>query len=80
MSSSGLTQSVFLCKSCGNAWSEVDRNVNVGSKLPKFKIVKSCPSCNKNLLDEEIAVIETEAVKTRMETPVLTEAPKNEKS
>jgi DNA replicative helicase MCM subunit Mcm2 (Cdc46/Mcm family) len=44
---------VFLCKSCGNAWSEVDRNVNVGSKLPRFKIVKSCPSCNKNLSDEE---------------------------
>jgi len=71
---------VFLCKSCGNAWSEVDRNVNVGSKLPKFKIVKSCPSCNKNLSDEESVVIETEALKARMETPVLAEASKSEKS
>lgn len=71
---------VFLCKSCGNAWNEVDRKVNVGSKLPKFKIVRSCPSCNKNLLDEETAFIETEAVKTHVETPVLTDASRNEKS
>jgi len=71
---------VFLCKSCGNGWSEIDRRVNVKSKLPKFKILKSCPSCNKNLLDEESAVIETEAVKARVETPVLTGASRNEES
>ena len=42
---------VFLCKSCGNAWTEVDRNVNVRSKSPKFKILRSCPSCDKKLFD-----------------------------
>ena len=71
---------VFLCKSCGNGWSKIDGRINVKSKLPKFKILKSCPSCNKNLLDEESAVIETEAVKARVETPVLTDASRNEKS
>jgi len=60
--------------------SEIDRRVNVKSKFPKFKILKSCPSCNKTLLDEESAVIETEAVKARVETPVRTDASKNEKS
>jgi hypothetical protein len=71
---------VFLCKSCGNAWSKVDRNVSVGSKLPRFKIVKSCPSCNKNLSDEESVVVESEALKARKETPVFAEASKSEKS
>jgi len=64
---------VFLCKSCGNAWSEIDRSVNVKSKLPKFKILKGCPSCDKKLLDEETMNIQTETVKAHVETPIVTE-------
>ena len=43
---------VFICKSCGNAWTELNSNVKVKEGLPKFKILKSCASCDNKLLDE----------------------------
>ena len=48
---------VFLCRSCGNGWVEVDRSVRVRGELPKFRVLKSCPLCNKRLLDEEAGVV-----------------------
>lgn len=69
---------VFLCKSCGNAWSEIDRSVNVRSELPKFKILKGCPSCDNKLLDEETMNIQTDTVKAYVETPVVTETSKSD--
>ena len=42
---------VYICESCGNAWIELDGSFKINRKLPKFKILKSCPSCNKKLLD-----------------------------
>jgi len=70
---------VFLCEFCGNAWSEIDRNVNVRSKLPKFKILKSCPSCNKKLLDKRTDVIQTDKLESHVETPMHAETSKNSK-
>jgi len=43
---------VYICKSCGNAWVELDKNVKVGAKLPKFKILRSCATCNRKMLEE----------------------------
>jgi len=43
---------VYICKSCGNAWVELDENVKVGAKLPKFKILRSCATCNRKMLEE----------------------------
>jgi len=71
---------VFLCEFCGNAWSEIDRKVNVRSKLPKFKILKSCPSCNKNLLDKRTDVIQTDELEPYVETSMHAETSKNNKS
>jgi len=43
---------VYLCKSCGNAWTELDKSVKIKEKLPRFKILKSCATCDKKILDE----------------------------
>jgi len=43
---------VYICKSCGNAWVELDRNVEVGAKLLKFKILRSCATCDRKILEE----------------------------
>jgi len=43
---------VYIYKSCGNAWIELDRNVKVGAKLPKLKILRSCATCNRKILEE----------------------------
>jgi len=65
---------VFLCKSCGNAWIEVDRSVRVKGKLPKFKVLKSCPSCSVDLLDEQTGVVQTDSVEAHVEKPMFTGA------
>lgn len=71
---------VFLCKSCGNAWTELDRSVRKNRKLPKFKILGSCPSCDKKLLNEQATTIQTDTMKAHVETPALTESLKTNKS
>jgi len=43
---------VYICKSCGNAWTELDKSVKPRGKLPRFKILKSCASCDRKILDE----------------------------
>lgn len=48
-----IEKTVFICRSCGDAWVELNGNVKIGDRLPKFKILKNCPSCNKKLLEEE---------------------------
>jgi Zn finger protein HypA/HybF involved in hydrogenase expression len=58
-------KTVFLCKSCGNAWTELDRSVKVSSELPKFKILLSCPSCDKRLLDLETGVVQGDELEAR---------------
>lgn len=65
---------VFLCRSCGKAWTLVDRSVRVKGELPKFKVVKSCPSCNERLLDEETGVVQTDSVEAHVEKPMFAEA------
>lgn len=42
---------VFFCKSCGHAFTELKGHVNVTKTLPKFKVLKECPSCSKKLLE-----------------------------
>jgi len=71
---------IFLCEFCGNAWSEIDRNVNVMSKLPKFKILSSCPSCNKRLLDNRTDAIQTDKLEPQVEIPIHAETSKKNKS
>lgn len=46
-------RTVFICKSCGDAWVRLNGSVKIGDRLPKFKILKTCPTCNKKLLEEE---------------------------
>lgn len=65
---------VFLCKSCGNAWSEIDRGVKVRNKLPKFKILKSCPSCNRKLLDEANKPVKNDLVEDLARPQMLAKA------
>ena len=43
---------VYICKNCGNAWVELDRNVKVGAKLPKFRILRSCATCDRKILED----------------------------
>lgn len=58
---------VFICKSCGNAWAEVDKGVKVRvrGELPKFRILRSCPSCDKRLLDLETGFIQNDELEAR---------------
>jgi hypothetical protein len=58
---------VFICKSCGNAWAEVDRGVKVRvrGELPKFRILRGCPSCDKRLLDLETGFVQGEELEVR---------------
>lgn len=63
-------KTIYLCKSCGNAWTEVDANVKVKEKLPKFKILKNCPSCNKRILDSKSTVLEEHIVDSPSEPTV----------
>jgi len=71
---------VLLCKSCGNAWTELDRSVRIKRKLPKFKILESCPSCDKKFLNEQTTTIQTDTMKAHVETPALSESLKTNKS
>jgi hypothetical protein len=54
----GSERTVFLCKHCGRAWVELDRHVQVGGGLPRFRVVLSCPLCDMGLLDLEGVVVE----------------------
>jgi len=56
---------VFLCKSCGNAWTEVDKSVKIRGKLPKFRILFVCPSCDSTLVDDERAVVKGGGLEVR---------------
>jgi hypothetical protein len=60
-------KTVFICKACGNAWAEVDRNVRVKGELPKFRILRFCPTCRRELLDEETSTIRDGEPKTQMD-------------
>lgn len=65
---------VFLCRHCGNAWTKLYRSVKTKGKLPKFKILISCPSCNEELLDEQAAMGQADIVEAHVENQVLAEA------
>ena len=61
---------VFVCKSCGNAWTELDRIVKTKDKLPKFKVLKTCPSCSKKLPEEDAQILQDYDMRTQVETSV----------
>jgi len=44
---------VYICESCGNFWTRglVEPEIGKG-KESKIKMIKSCPLCNKKLLDK----------------------------
>jgi DNA-directed RNA polymerase subunit RPC12/RpoP len=46
------TETVYICKSCGKAYTTIKNNINVTESLPKFKVLKACPSCSKKLQEE----------------------------
>lgn len=48
----GASNTVFLCKSCGNALTRLSGNINVKESSPRFQILKKCPLCNKKLLEK----------------------------
>jgi Zn finger protein HypA/HybF involved in hydrogenase expression len=58
-------KTVFLCKSCGSAWTELNRNVRIRRELPKFRILLTCPSCDKKLLDLETGVIQRDELEAK---------------
>jgi len=45
-------RTVFICKSCGTALTRLVGSVSVKETLPKFKILKKCPLCDKKLLEK----------------------------
>jgi hypothetical protein len=61
---------IFVCKSCGNAWTELDRIVKTKDKLPKFKVLKTCPSCSKKPSEEDAQILQDYGMRTQVETSV----------
>jgi hypothetical protein len=63
---------VFVCKSCGKAWKELEEIVETEGKAPiVIKILQTCPSCGKKLSEaQDKQVVQDYDVKTRVETPV----------
>lgn len=47
-----IKKTVFVCKSCGHALTELKGNFSVKDTLPKFEVLEKCPLCNEKLLDE----------------------------
>lgn len=47
-----IARTVFICKSCGTALTKLSGSVSVKETVPKFKILKKCPLCDKKLLEE----------------------------
>jgi hypothetical protein len=58
-------KTVFLCKACGRVWVELDRNMRMRGELPKFRILLSCPSCDRRLLDLETGIIQNNELEAR---------------
>ena len=46
------SQTVFICKSCGNALVKLRGNININESVPKFKILKNCPLCYEKLIEK----------------------------
>jgi len=45
---------LYICESCGNAWTSGWIAPEIGKgKESKLKMIKSCPLCNKKLLEEQ---------------------------
>lgn len=61
-------KAIFVCRSCGMAWTQLDRIVKTGDKLPKFKVLKTCPNCTKKIPEEEEQILEDYDQGTRVET------------
>jgi hypothetical protein len=59
-------KTIFVCKSCGAAWAELDRIVRIRDELPKFKVLTSCPSCSKKH-PAHIVTIKDDELKTLAE-------------
>ena len=47
-----LSRTVYVCKSCGTALTQLTGNISVKEDLPNFRIMKECPSCSKQLLED----------------------------
>ncbi|MGB9714010.1 MAG: hypothetical protein ACPLZC_03405 [Candidatus Bathyarchaeales archaeon] len=45
---------VYICRACGNMWTSAFAGAKIerGKSSPKFRFLKSCPQCNRNLLAE----------------------------
>lgn len=57
---------VFVCRSCGRAWVEVDRIVKVRGRLPGFRVLSSCGLCDGELLVEEAVAVGGDELKARV--------------
>ena len=47
-----LSRTVYVCKSCGTALTQLNRSISVKEDLPNFRIMKECPSCSKQLVED----------------------------
>jgi predicted RNA-binding Zn-ribbon protein involved in translation (DUF1610 family) len=61
---------VFVCKSCGTAWVELDKIPRTKSKSAKVKVLKTCPSCGKKLPRENGQIVRVSRLPTEVETSV----------
>jgi RNase P subunit RPR2 len=59
-------KTIFVCKSCGAAWTELDRIVRIRGELPKFKVLSACPSCS-DKHDEHIIAAKNNELKRLLE-------------
>lgn len=64
-------KAIFICESCGNAWTKLDKIVKTKDKLPKFKVLQTCPSCSEKLTKvEDKQVLQDYNIKIRVASPV----------
>jgi len=61
-------KAIFVCKSCGMAWTQLDRIVKTGDKLPNFKVLKTCPNCTKKTPEDEEQTLQDYGQRTQIET------------
>lgn len=43
---------VLVCKSCGNALTKLSGSLNMKKPIPKFRILETCPFCEKKTADK----------------------------
>jgi hypothetical protein len=61
-------RAIFVCRSCGTAWTKLDRIVKTEGRLPEFKVLKTCPNCAKKTPEHE-QILQDDGQRTQIENP-----------